>query len=315
MSEFIVEILEDILGDIRKHNEHSGQISFDCPACSMEKGVAYDGKGNLEVNYNKNVYKCWSCYQVNDTHGPISKLIKTYGTKDDYNKFKLLYTNVDYNKPIEPKIHEVITGLPKGYKNLSTPQDEWQYDKAINYLKNRGLTDEYIKKYKLGYASEGDYMGRIIVPSFDEKGDVNYYLGRSFTTSKLKYKNPDIPKTEIIFNEGLIKWDSTIYLVEGTFDHMVVPNSIPMLGKVLTDKLYYKIFERANAKVVVCLDPDAWDDAIKIYKRLNSGRLREKIRVVRLPDNYDISDIHKKLGKKGVLNIIKMAKKLKEHLM
>ena len=55
-------------------------------------------------------------------------------------------------------------------------------------------------------------------------GDVNYYSGRSYDKfNKLKYKNPDVSKSDIIFNEGLINWDSNVYLVEGVFDHIVVP--------------------------------------------------------------------------------------------
>ena len=68
MSEIIVEILEGILGEPRKHYKDKSQISFDCPVCSydikgLEKG---DGKGNLEINYESNVYKCWACSETNN---------------------------------------------------------------------------------------------------------------------------------------------------------------------------------------------------------------------------------------------------------
>ena len=54
----VIEILEDILGDYRSHNDHRGQISFDCPVCSYDiKGLETgDGKGNLEVNYKQEVF-------------------------------------------------------------------------------------------------------------------------------------------------------------------------------------------------------------------------------------------------------------------
>ena len=31
----IIEILEDILGDHRMHNDYKGQMSFDCPVCRL----------------------------------------------------------------------------------------------------------------------------------------------------------------------------------------------------------------------------------------------------------------------------------------
>ena len=76
MSELIVEILEDFLGDYKKHYKDKCQISFDCPVCSYDiKGLDKgDGKGNLEVNYFKGVYKCWSCSETHSTHGYINKL-------------------------------------------------------------------------------------------------------------------------------------------------------------------------------------------------------------------------------------------------
>ena len=66
MSEIIVEILEGILGQPRKHYKDKSQISFDCPVCSydikgLEKG---DGKGNLEINYESNVYKYRFVYVI-----------------------------------------------------------------------------------------------------------------------------------------------------------------------------------------------------------------------------------------------------------
>ena len=77
VSELIIEILEDFLGNHKKHYEAKGQISFDCPECAMEKGLMEgDGKGNLEVNYDSGVYKCWACSETNGTHGTVRKLIK-----------------------------------------------------------------------------------------------------------------------------------------------------------------------------------------------------------------------------------------------
>jgi len=70
----IVEIVEDILGDYRMHNEYKGQMSFDCPVCSYDiKGLdSGDGKGNLEVNYIRGVYKCWSCAETHQRIHPNS---------------------------------------------------------------------------------------------------------------------------------------------------------------------------------------------------------------------------------------------------
>jgi hypothetical protein len=68
----LVELLTEFLGDYKQHYESKGQISFDCPVCAEEKGLdGGDGKGNLEINYGKHVYKCWSCGETHGTHGPL----------------------------------------------------------------------------------------------------------------------------------------------------------------------------------------------------------------------------------------------------
>lgn len=54
----LIELLEDVLGDHKQHYGSKGQISFDCPVCAEEKGLETgDGKGNLEINYSRHVYK------------------------------------------------------------------------------------------------------------------------------------------------------------------------------------------------------------------------------------------------------------------
>ena len=90
--DYLITLLDGILGKHRKHNESSGQISYDCPVCSYEiKGLERgDRKGNLEVNYFRNVFHCWSCGETHDTHGHLEQLIKTYGSKEDVNTYNLL---------------------------------------------------------------------------------------------------------------------------------------------------------------------------------------------------------------------------------
>ena len=71
---------------------HKGQISFDCPVCSYDiKGLERgDGKGNLEINYQLGVYKCWACTETHDTHGYIPKLIRKWGDKTQLRNFELV---------------------------------------------------------------------------------------------------------------------------------------------------------------------------------------------------------------------------------
>ena len=309
---YITSILESFLGEYRKHNEDTGQISFDCPACSADKGMPEgDGKGNLEVNYHKDVFKCWVCKDTNDMYGSVTRLIKRFGTPKnlkDYKLFKPELNDDDIKKP-------VYVTLPEGYKLLSEcgPKD-FKYNSAISYLSSRGITNDIIEKFDIGYTTRGKFFNRIIIPSYDEQGNLNYFIARWFDKhyTDAKYLNPDVEKQTIIFNEDKINWDATIYLVEGATDHIVVPNSIPLLGKYISDILLDKIYERANANIVILLDNDAYEDVRILHSRLNFGKLTGRIKVCHPPYGYDPSKIHEKWGRKGIIRLLMRTKTLEE---
>ena len=315
MSQLVVEILEDVLGNSKKHYENKSQISFDCPVCSSIKGLdCGDGKGNLEVNYYHHVYKCWACSETYGTHGTLNKLIRKYGNKNHMKQYQLVIP--DNKRVVVDKEKVVITRLPKNFTPLTIERNDSGYQQALQYLSKRNIGIDLIKKYNLGYANVGDYKNRIIFPSYDSEGKINYFLGRSFEKyTKLKYKNPEVSKMDIIFNEGKINWDSNIYLVEGVFDHITLPNSIPMLGKVLNDLLFKKLIDNASAKVIIVLDNDAEKDAINLYKKLDSTKLNGRVLMVYMPKRFDLSDVHQKLGSKGVIKLITTAKRIKESLL
>jgi len=290
----LVDLLIDVLGDYKFHNEYSGQIAFSCPVCSYEiKGLdELDGKGNLEVNYKQGVYKCWACSETHDTHGSLHKLIRQYGTHRQLKKFELLAPDTDL-KPEKKPYRKVY--LPKEYISFSSASLGFKlthhYKRAYNYLKERHVTDEMMERFRIGFCYEGKYANRIIIPSYSSNGELNYFVARSYETKPLKkYDNPEAEKQTIIFNEDLIDWNKDIYLVEGPFDHIFVPNSIPMLGKVLSDYLFSIIYEKAK-RVIVLLDGDAWRDSEKLYYKLNGGRLLGKIWVTKLPEDKDIADL------------------------
>ena len=289
--DIIVELLEDVFGKVKQHYQNKGQISFDCPVCSYDiKGMdKLDGKGNLEINYARHVYKCWSCGDTHGTHGALGKLLDKYATK----KQKKVYDLLKPEEFEEKEVKKQKLRLPEGYTKFKDSNPIYPiYKQAMNYLKGRGITDEIIEKYQIGFCDKGDYAGRIIVPSYTEKGELNYYIARAWGGNpKFKYKNPIAEKDKIIFNEHLIDWFKDIYLVEGVFDAFFLDNSIPMLGKHLSTLLFETIYEKALSNIIICLDGDAWDNAQKLYKELNGGRLHGKIKILKLPKDKDVCDL------------------------
>lgn len=316
MNDYLVEILSEFLGEPRKHNESRGQISFDCPVCAEAKGLygETDGKGNLEVNYNRGFYKCWACYTTHDTQGVIKNLIYKYGSRDNLKQYNLVKPDYHYNSDDE-EVREVRTeSLPDGFKKL-IPRNEYAngYKASMSYLAKRGVTQKIIDKYNIGFINEGPYSNRVVIPSYHESGDVNYFIARSILYwIKPKYMNSRTPKDDIIFNHSLINPNATIYLVEGPFDSIVVPNCIPLLGLFVSDTLFQYLQSKAKANVVIILDGEAKKEADQVFKLLNTLKLYGRVKIIYLKEKFDMSLIYQKYGDKGLKAVLTKETRLKE---
>jgi len=283
-SEALVELLEEVLGDHGLHYPNHGQISFNCPVCDDGRN-----KHNLEVNYINNVYKCWSCGDSEGTHGSLTKIFDKFGNK----KQKKLYQVLKPETVVKKERSKKALKLPDGFTLFKDSSKVYPVRRAaINYLYGRGITDEMIEKYGIGFCDKGDHAGRIVIPSYNSKGELNYYIARSWDPmSRAKYKNPKEEKDKIIFWESLVDWKRDIYLVEGAFDGLFLDNSIPMLGKHMSELLFETIHKKAKGEVTICLDADAWTNAVKLYHELNGGDLWGKIKLIKLPEDTDIADL------------------------
>lgn len=324
-------LLVQCLGESKKELDESYQLQFACPRCIENKGDGEKRKFNLEVNLKKGVFNCWSCGQFDEEmHGSILKLFKLYGNESIIKEYKdtvkslqqsklyqISFENGDFNIDFTI-VENNDVNLPNNFTAFN--KDKKNNYKALDYLLKRGITWDIINKYKIGYTKYDENFkqlsSRIIIPSFNKFGELNYWTGRDFTNlpKRQKYYNPIIERKNLIFNEEHVEWDADITLVEGPFDHIVVPNSIPLLGKVLkTDfKLYQYIITKANANVNIWLDSDAFEDIKKIYQLLNHDRLYGKIKFIPTPEGEDPSSVFQKFSKKGVIECLKNAKQIEE---
>ena len=269
-------ILREVLGS---GYDSRDETLYHCPFCKHHKK-------KLSVNVTKGFFKCWVC----DTKGAISYLIKRFGTIDDRHDWALLDQEVDFstmdlifNQP-EEKLPPVK--LPPEYICLAKKGLPPAANDAISYLWSRGIGQKDIIYHKIGFCLTGKYKKRIIIPSFDDEGNCNYFTARSYSGDWLSYKNPPASKN-IIFNDLLINWKEPITLVEGPFDAIKIKNSVPILGSTLkeTTKLFKKIVEK-QTKVYIGLDEDALNKSMKIISLL----LEYGLDVYKL-DTSEIEDI------------------------
>jgi DNA primase len=303
--QIVVSILKNILHTPKQ--EYSGivQYEFNCPSAYCRKDK---DKFNLSYNSKDFIFKCWKCKYK----GYVHKIVDDYGSKDDIDKLSLLLPKINQTKSENYTKKElagdnITCDLPEGFRSLTKKHDSKYYKLALQYLINRGINEDIIKKYNIGYTESGPRKYRIIIPSYNINGEVNYYEARAYMSfvkpSYLKPKEPH--KTDIIFNAKNINFDLPVYLVEGVFDMFPLYNAIPLLGKDISELLLSKLLKH-KTKVILCLDEDAVKDSIAIYNMLESYGI--DVYFVEVKD--DIAKTFEIGGKQAVIDAIKNYRKL-----
>lgn len=269
----LLALLEQVLG---KGKRTSGSnYAFFSPFISH-----YKPKLEIDLAGNGNGENKWHCWVSNKKGRSIYKLFKEMKVSrnyfDELNKILKVRNLYTYKNNTKEK-DEVVT-LPSQFIPLSmfpTVKDKAmiiQMKQALLYLKKRGIIPTDIFRYNIGYCADGEYSGRVVIPSYDDNLNLNFFVSRTiFDDVNAKHKNPTVSKNIIGF-ESLINWDMPITLVEGAFDAITVrSNAIPLFGKTLSPLLKEKILIRKPPMVRVALDPDAISDALEICDFLLSN--------------------------------------------
>jgi len=225
-------------------------------------------KPKLQINISTGKWHCW----VSNVGGRnLFQLLKKVGaTKEQFSELSELVDDLPRYKPTEDKSESVR--LPKEYKPLWNGGDSIVKRHALSYLYRRDITDADILKYDIGYCDSGLYSNRIIIPSYDSDGKLNFFVGRDFYNGNMKYRNSPTTK-DIIGFDLFINWDEPIILCEGVFDAMAFKrNTIPLFGKTVMNNLMKKIIESRVKTLYLALDKDATTDAVEITEQfMNHG--------------------------------------------
>ena len=255
------QIITDILGSYRRAGD---EHLYHCPFCKHHKK-------KMSVNFSINSYKCWIC----DARGKnIYRLVRKFGNYQQRQKYLELQGRLDLTEfeDIFKEINDVETiqtiKLPAEFISLCNKHLPLHSKTPLEYLRKRGISKWDILKWKIGYCFSGEYRNRIVVPSFNDDGNVSYFVARSYNGDTYKYKNPRASKN-IVFNELYVNWNEDLILVEGVFDAINAGNSVPILGSTLrTDSSLIKKIVYNDTPVYVALDPDAAEKERKVIKTL-----------------------------------------------
>lgn len=256
-----LNFLERFLGkaDISSDEALFSCVNRACPSLAKSKK-------KLSVNLNTGVYKCWVCGWKGRSLRP---LLKPLASEEEIKSGHKLFKGI-----VQEQKFDFIPALPKGFLPLIENQNLTAAEPFLNYLSRRGVNEEQILQYKLGISFEDEkFKRRVIFPSFDASGFLNFVIGRSINSDCfVKYNNIDVPrgfKNNIILNELNIDLEKPLVLVEGMFDLFNAGDNATFLAGSdlsINSKLFTKIVEN-QTKIYLALDSDAQLNQYKIANK------------------------------------------------
>lgn len=237
-----------------------------CPICAPSDV----SKKKLAIRTSDDANHCWTCGWKARSLLP---LLRKYGTPTQV---------AIYKEALGVGGSEIITAESETQKKIELPTDfcllplasqtDPDIKSAWNYVEKRGLTERDAWYFKLGISNDFRWKRRIMMPSFDAQGKLNYFAARAIDSNRRpKYDNPDVDKNPIVFNEINVDWSKRLVLCEGPFDLVKCPeNSTALLGSDLDER--HEIFNKIllhNTPVALALDGDMWNSKMpKIVKKL-----------------------------------------------
>ncbi|WP_256211589.1 DnaB-like helicase C-terminal domain-containing protein [Selenomonas ruminantium] len=253
------------------------------------------------VVYPDNRYYCFGCHSSGD-------IIRYVMGRDGCSFETAIHTLCDdFGLTISD------TDEYREHSSIVQRNDEWigrmrkELPTVVDYLHKRGLTDETIEAYQLGYS---DKLKALTIPMFDEWHRPVAFLYRFFE-GKPKYKNSKnvkglFTKGEFLFGlpqaQKNLKETRTLMLAEGAFDCMSAVQQgnccVAYCGISITkshvERIKGMLKTVENSKVVLCPDNDG--KASKFVRRardlFKNHAPKTVVKVAVIPDGYkDFNDM------------------------
>lgn len=248
-------------------------VAVKCPNCNDRE------KKKFVIRVEDDACHCWVCgIRSKNLSSILWKYRERYLLDEYIEKFgasELIV--IDQIDQVEQPV------LPDDFRLLAQHMRSRDPDikEALEYVKSRGLTEDDLWFYKIGYSDAYAFKRRVVIPSFESTGRLNYYVTRAIDPDiKPKYINSTVKKTSVIFNDWLIDWNKELLIVEGPFDLIKCKNinATCILGsEVSNDSLLLEKITYNNTPVILALDADMEYKKQRIAKTLTSYGIDVKI--------------------------------------
>ena len=186
-----VAFLQSCFGSVKVARDGIN-VAVKCPACE-------ESKGKFSVNIDTWMCHCWVC-------GVKSKnlffILKKYCEKSYAASFEKTFGPVatsTNSSAIAERTEDVL--LPRDFIHLASHETrDPDVRDVIEYCRSRNISKRDMWYFGIGTGRSSKFRRRVIVPSFDKHGMLNYFVSRTIDSDRVpKYLNASSKKTEIIY--------------------------------------------------------------------------------------------------------------------
>lgn len=259
-------------------------VAVTCPKCRDPQ------KKKLAIQIESWLVNCWKC----GLRGRLISVLVAFKPSFVHEYVTRFSTHGLERHSIEHA--KIDVQLPQGFRLLASNvgSTDSEIRSALRYISSRGLMERDLWRYRFGVCSDPNMRRRVIMPSFDASGSLNFYTARAIDDAYRKYMNCDAEKKSIIFNEIDIDWSREITLVEGPFDLTKCDdNATCLLGSSLNeDFALFSMVYRHKTPVLLALDADMRTKSWQRIARMLSG-YDIPVRIMTISPFKDVGEMSK----------------------
>lgn len=259
----LVEQLLNKLNISYKLQRHGKELLFNCIAPDHN-----DRHASCSINVDTGQWLCWSCLKK----GNLQAFLRLANiNQESINEF------ITPKDKVQLKINTIYKSSSK---NILTYEQDVAFNKVLSQLldefvpattnkeslfylvKKRKLTKETIRKFRLMYATSGQYAERIIIPYYHNGELIGFnsrYIGNNKRTLRYLYYINTEKFEKFIYNYENILNKQYCIITEGPFDLMYLAqcgykNVLSTLNTSINHWQLAKLLE--FAKIIFCFDND-----------------------------------------------------------
>ena len=272
-------------------SKSGGEIRGTCPFCGS------DSRAPFAVNADSGA---WCCFACDERGGPVELVMRLadlpWGDAKDLlasgDWYERGYVLLDDPAP-RPDIE-----LPNEFYPLASDTSSSAEPYRL-YAHRRGIPDELLHRYAIGYCATGRYARRLVVPVFQSEMLVSFVARSIDEHARLKVLTADgAQQGACLFNVDGVRGLKRVVVVEGVFDALVIPEiAVATFGKRMSDAQAALLLRAGVRHVTFAYDADAAQSNQLMARRFS---LTFDADVVVLPDGEDPSS----LGRERMLSII-----------